>query len=75
MSHDTLYMLCPRLCFFIVLNRYLFVYPDYSLKSYSVHVHVIMRTEQPSKCVEPFQKQRARLAPFNQFKPMVTINY
>ena len=28
LSHNTLYLLSPRLCFFIVLNRYLFVYRD-----------------------------------------------
>ena len=33
MSRNTLYLLSPRLCFFIVLKRNLFVYSDDSLKS------------------------------------------
>ena len=31
LSHNTLYLLSPRLCFFIVLKRDLFVYRDDSL--------------------------------------------
>ena len=59
MSFSTLYLLSPRLCFFIVLTCDLFVYPDDSLISKSVN----MRTEKPTKCFVPFQKLRARLAP------------
>ena len=59
MSRKTLYLLSPRLCFFVVLNRDLFVYRDDSLSSQ----RVIMRTEQPTKCFVPLQKLRARLAP------------
>ena len=33
LSHNTLYLLSPRLCFFIVLKRDLFVYCDDSLTS------------------------------------------
>ena len=33
LSRNTLYLLSPRLCFFIVLKRDLFVYRDYSLTS------------------------------------------
>ena len=33
LSHNTLYLLSPRLCFVIVLNRNLFVYRDDSLSS------------------------------------------
>ena len=40
LSHNTLYLLSSRLCFFIVLNRDLFVYRDDSLTS----KRVIMRT-------------------------------
>ena len=59
LSHNTLYLLSPHLCFFIVLNRDLFVYRDDSLTSQ----RVIMRTEQPNKCFVPLQKLRARFAP------------
>ena len=33
LSHNTLYLLSPRLCFFILLKRDLFVYRDDSLTS------------------------------------------
>ena len=33
LSHNTLYLLIPRLCFFMVLNRDLFVYGADSLTS------------------------------------------
>ena len=33
LSHNTLYLLSPRLCFFIVFKRDLFVYRDDSLTS------------------------------------------
>ena len=33
LSHNTLYLLSPRLCFFIVLKRDLFVYHDDSMTS------------------------------------------
>ena len=33
LSRNTLYLLCPRLCFFLVLNRDLYVYRDDSLTS------------------------------------------
>ena len=56
MDH-TLYLLSPRLCFFIVLKRDLFVYHDDSLTS----KRVIMRTEQPTKCFVPLQKLRVWL--------------
>ena len=54
-----LYLLSPRLSFFIVLRRDLCVYRDDLLTS----KRVIMRTEQPTKCFVPFQKLRVRLAP------------
>ena len=57
LSHNTLYLLSHRLGSFIVLERDLFVYRDYSLTT----KRVIMRTEQPTKCF--YQKLRARLAP------------
>ena len=57
LSRNTLYLLSLRLCFFLVLNRDLYVYRDDSLTSKKV----IMRTEQPPKCFEPFQILRARL--------------
>ena len=49
LSRNTLYLL--SLCFFKVLNRELFVYNDDTLTSQKV----IMRTEQLTKCFEPFQ--------------------
>ena len=58
LSRNTLYLLSPRLCFFIVLKRDLFVYIDDLLTSW-----VIMRTEQPAKCFVRLQKLRARLSP------------
>ena len=57
MSRNTLYLLSPRLCFFIVLKRDLFVYRDESLTS----KRAVMRTEQPTKYVVPLQKLRMRL--------------
>ena len=59
LSHNTLYLLSPRLLFFIVLQRDLFVYSDDSLTI----KRVIMRTKQPTKCFVPLQIQRARFAP------------
>ena len=59
LSRKTLYLLSPRLCFFIVIKRDLFVYRDDSLTS----TRVIIRTERPTKCFIPLQKLRARLAP------------
>ena len=59
LSRNTLYLLSPRLCFFLVLKRALFVYIDDVLTSY----RVIMRTEQPTKCFVPLQRLRAMLAP------------
>ena len=59
LSHNTLCQLSPRLCFFIVLKRDLFIYRDDSLTS----KRVIMRTEQPTKGFVPLQKLRARLSP------------
>ena len=43
LSHNTLYLLSPRLCFFIELKRDVFVYRDDSLMS------VIVRNQQPTK--------------------------
>ena len=57
LSRNTLYLLSPRLCFFIVLKRDLFDYRDDSLTS----KRVIMRAEQPTKCFVPLQKLRVRL--------------
>ena len=37
LSHNTLYLLIPRLCCFIVLKRDLFVYRDDSLKVIEVY--------------------------------------
>ena len=54
-------MLIPLLCFVIVLNRYLFVYRDNSLTGF----RIIERTEQPTKCLKPFKKLRARIGPLN----------
>ena len=55
----SLYLLSPRLCFFIVLRRDVFVCRDDS----SMSERVIMRTEQSTKWFLPLQKLRARLAP------------
>ena len=46
-SCNTLYLLCPRLCFCIVFNIDLFVNRDDSLTS----KRIIMRAEQPNKCL------------------------
>ena len=59
LSRSTLYLLSPRICFFIVLNHDLFVSRDDSLTSKKV----FMRTKQPTKCFEPLPKLRARLEP------------
>ena len=63
LSRNTLYLLSPRLCFFIVLKRVLIVYRDDSLTSQ----RVITRTEQPTimifvnvKCSVTLQKLRVR---------------
>ena len=61
LSRNTLYLLSPRLCFFIVLKRELSVYRDDSFTRW----RVIMRTEQPTKCFVPLQKQRVRLCTYN----------
>ena len=55
LSRNTLYLLSPRLCFFIVLICELFVYRDDSL----TNLRVIMRTEQSTKCFIPLQKLTA----------------
>ena len=52
-----MYLLSPRLGFFIVLKRGFFVDRDDSLTS----KRVIMRTEQPTKCFIPLQKLKVRL--------------
>ena len=57
LSYNTLYLLSPRLCFFMLLRCDLCVYRDDSLTSY----RVIMRTEQPTKCFVPLQGPRVRL--------------
>ena len=59
LSRNTLYLLSPRVCFFIVLKCDLFVYHDDSLTSYMA----IRRTEEPTKCFVPLQKLWVRLAP------------
>ena len=51
LSRNTLYLSGPRLCFFIVFKRDLFVYRDYSL----ISLRVIMRTEHPTKCLDNFR--------------------
>ena len=65
LSRNTLYMLSPRLCFFIVLKCDLFVYGEDTLTS----SRVIMRIEQPTKCVV-----RLRLADVKAPNPAV-IHY
>ena len=64
LSHNTLYLLSPRFCFFIVLKHDLFVNSDDLLTNW----RVFMQTEQPTKCFVPLQKLRARSAPLNMFK-------
>ena len=49
LSRNTLYLLSPHLCFYIVLKCDLFVYRDNILTS----KRVIMRAEQPTKCFVP----------------------
>ena len=49
LSCNTLYLVSPRLCFFIVLRRDLCVYSDDSLTGQ----RVIMQTEQPTTYVVP----------------------
>ena len=51
LSQDTLYLMSPRICFFILLKRDLFVYRDDLLMSW----RFIIRTEQPTKCLVPPQ--------------------
>ena len=58
LSCNTLYLLSPRLCFFVVLKRALCVYPNDSLTSKML----IMRTEQPTKCFVPLKKLMVRLS-------------
>ena len=62
LSRNTLYLLSPCLCFFIVLKRDLFVYRDDSLTS----ERVIMRTEQPTKCFIPLQKTEGEVVHLKQ---------
>ena len=53
LSRNTLYLLSPRLCFFIVLKRDLFVYHDDSLTSYhanqTTNYHTIICTTSETK--------------------------
>ena len=51
LSCNTLYLLSPRFCFFIVVICDLFVYRDNSL------TRIIRRTEQPTKWFEPLQTE------------------
>ena len=52
-SFNTLYLSSPRLCFFIVLKRDLFVY---RVNDSLVIQRVIMQTKQLTKCFVPLQK-------------------
>ena len=54
-----LYLLSPRLRYFIVLKGDLFIHHDDSLTS----KRVIMQTEQPTECFVSLQNLRVRLCP------------
>ena len=53
LSRNSLFLLSPRLCFFIVLNRDLFFSRDDSITS----KRVIMRTVQPTQCLSPSETE------------------
>ena len=58
MLRNTLYLLSPRLCKVLNCDLLFYRHRDDSVKS-----KVIMRTEQPIKRLELFQKLRAKLCP------------